>query len=71
MQDFLRRPGISVLLPDELTTRHYAAIALQLRRQGTPIPINDVWIAALVLQHALTLYARDAHFDHLPQLMRM
>ena len=36
-----------------------------------PAPINDVWIAALVLQNGLTLYARDAHFDHLPQLMRI
>lgn len=38
--------------------------------QGTPIPTNDMWLAALVLQHGLTLYARDAHFDHLPQLSR-
>lgn len=42
-----------------------------LRRQGTPIPINDVWVAALVLQHGLTLYARDRHFDHLPQIPRV
>jgi predicted nucleic acid-binding protein len=29
-----------------------------------------MWIAALALQHSLVLFARDAHFDHLPQLMR-
>jgi len=41
----------------------------QLRSQGTPIPTNDIWIAALVLRHDLALYARDRHFDHLPQLV--
>ena len=71
LQQFLRRPGISMLFPDEQTTQHYAAFALQLRRQGTPIPINDVWIAALCVQHGLSLYARDSHFDHLPQLLRI
>ena len=32
---------------------------------------NDLWIAALVLQHDFALYARDQHFDHLPQLVRI
>jgi predicted nucleic acid-binding protein len=43
----------------------------QLRKQGTPIPTNDMWLAALVLQHNLALHARDKHFDHLPQLVRV
>ncbi len=43
----------------------------QLRRQGTPIPTNDLWIAALVVQHQLHLFARDAHFDRLPQIPRL
>lgn len=68
---FLSRPGVSVLLPDLQTTLHYAIVFHQLRRQGTPIPVNDMWIAALCLQHDLVLYARDAHFDHLPQLKRL
>jgi len=42
---------------------HYASVYRQLRKQGTPIPTNDMWIAALVLQHSLTLYDRDRHFD--------
>ena len=67
---FLRRPGVQVLSPDEETTHRYAATYRQLRQQGTPIPTNDMWIAALVLQHDLVLLARDRHFDHLPQLRR-
>jgi predicted nucleic acid-binding protein len=45
-----------------------ATLFRQLREQGKPIPTNDVWIAALVLQHNLLLRARDAHFARLPQL---
>ena len=67
---FLSKPGVQVLYADDQTTHQYASVYRQLRRQGTPIPTNDIWIAALVLQHGLTLHARDRHFDHLPQLLR-
>jgi tRNA(fMet)-specific endonuclease VapC len=71
LRRFLAKPGVDVLLADEQTTHTYAALYRQLRRQGTPIPTNDLWIAALVLQHDLVLYARDRHFDALPQLVRV
>jgi tRNA(fMet)-specific endonuclease VapC len=71
LRRFLLKPGVSVLYADEPTTHHYATLYRQLRKQGTPIPTNDMWIAALVLQHSLTLYDRDAHFDALPQLTRV
>ena len=71
LRRFLSKPGVAVLLPDEQTTRHYAAVYFHLRRQGTPIPVNDMWIAALVIQHGLALYTRDAHFNHLPQIARI
>ena len=67
---FLVKPGVRIAYADEQTTHHYATVYRQLRRQGTPIPTNDMWIAALVLQHALTLYDRDRHFDALPQIPR-
>ena len=68
---FLLKPGVGILYADEQTTYHYANVYRQLRQQGTPIPTNDMWIAALALQHSLTLCARDAHFDALPQLLRV
>jgi len=70
LRRFLLKPGVSVLYADEQTTHHYASVYRQLRKQGTPIPTNDMWIAALVLQHSMVLCARDAHFDALPQLAR-
>jgi tRNA(fMet)-specific endonuclease VapC len=68
---FLNSPRVHILCADENTTHHYARLFLQLRKQGTPIPTNDIWIAALVLQHDLALCSRDSHFDSLPQLPRV
>jgi tRNA(fMet)-specific endonuclease VapC len=71
LQRFILKPGVGVLLADDQTTHFYAAAYRQVRQQGSPIPTNDLWIAALVLQHGLVLCARDRHFDHLPQLTRV
>lgn len=70
LRRFLMKPGVAVLFADDQTTHHYAAVFRQLRHQGTPIPTNDVWIAALVLQHDLVLCDRDGHFNNLPQIPR-
>lgn len=71
LNEFLSRPRVSTLFADHETTHHYARLYSQLRRQGTPIPTNDLWIAALAMQHSLFLYSRDTHFDALPQLLRV
>jgi tRNA(fMet)-specific endonuclease VapC len=56
---------------DEDTTHHYPRLSHQSRRQGTLIPTNDLWLAALVIQYELHLFARDAPFDRLPQIPRL
>ena len=71
LHQFLARPNVTTLFADEQTTHHYAEVFLQLRQQGTPLPENDLWIAALVRQHKLTLYTRDSHFDCLRQIARI
>ena len=71
LRRFLLKNGVHALYTDDQTTHHYAAVYRQLRRQGTPIPTNDMWLAALVLQHNLVLHARDKHFDRLPQIARV
>lgn len=70
LRRFLMRSGVSILFADDETIQHYVAVFRQLRRQGTPIPTNDLWIAALVLQHNLVLCSRDRHFDTLPQIVQ-
>ncbi len=70
LQRFLNSPRVSILLPDEQTTHHYAQLYLHLRSKGVAIPTNDLWIAALAVQHNLILCTSDAHFDHLPQVVK-
>ena len=60
-----------VLDVTESTTHHYAAIRLELRRDGKPIPTNDLWIAALCRQHHLPLLSQDRHFDAVEGLKRL
>jgi tRNA(fMet)-specific endonuclease VapC len=55
----------------EQTTHHYAAIHGELRQAGTPIPTNDLWIAALCREHELPLLSRDPHFDVVAGIRRV
>lgn len=68
---FLNVERVHVVAPDEQTTHFYADVYIDLRARGKPIPSNDLWIAALVLQHDLVLFDRDSDFDHVPQLARL
>ena len=61
----------TILVADDATTRHYAEIRLQLASAGTPIPMNDLWIAAIARQHKLPVLSRDTHFDHVAGLVRI
>ena len=69
LQRFLASPRVSALLPDEQTTHHYAQLHLQLRNKGARIPTNDLWIAAMAVQHDLVLCSSDRHFRQLPQVV--
>jgi predicted nucleic acid-binding protein len=71
LAEFLSRERVQVLWPDDGTTRVYADLFLEIRRAGRPIPSNDLWIAALCIQHGLILCTRDKHFDALPRLARI
>ena len=53
---------------DVTTAQHYGQIKIALRLIGRPIPENDIWIAAIALQHNLTLATRDQHFQHVAGL---
>jgi tRNA(fMet)-specific endonuclease VapC len=61
----------TVLDITEQTTHHYAAISVELGQAGTPIPTNDLWIAALCRHHGLPLLGRDRHFDAVSGIQRL
>jgi tRNA(fMet)-specific endonuclease VapC len=65
---FLGTPRVSVVSVDAGTAEHYASLYVALKRSGTPIPTNDLWIAATAMQHGLRLYTLDAHFRVVPGL---
>lgn len=64
-------PSFRILDIDERTTISYSAVRRQLKKGGTPIPSNDVWIAALCRQHSLPLLSRDRRFDAVSGIMRI
>ncbi|HLE89737.1 MAG TPA: type II toxin-antitoxin system VapC family toxin [Anaerolineales bacterium] len=57
-----------VLGCDTETARVYGEIKNSLRLKGRPLPENDIWIAAIAVQHNLTLVSRDAHFSEIENL---
>ncbi len=66
VETFLRT--VAVLHPDVATAVPYAQISADLEKKGTPIPENDMWIAAVTLECAMPLATRDAHFNQLDGL---
>jgi predicted nucleic acid-binding protein len=69
LQEYL--PKFRLLDIEDRTTIPYAAVRTELKKAGTPIPSNDVWIAALCRQHSLPIISRDRHFDLVPGIKRI
>jgi tRNA(fMet)-specific endonuclease VapC len=64
-------PSFRILDVDERTTISYTAVRRELKKAGTPIPSNDVRIAALCRQHSLPLLSRNRHFDAVSGIIRL
>lgn len=59
----------AVLVCDATTAAFYGRVKAALRHAGTPIPENDIWIAALAHQYALSVASRDEHFAHVKGIL--
>ena len=59
---FMRTPVVSVLDIDEEVSRIYAGIVVALREARTPLPTNDIWIAAVAAREGATVLTYDSHF---------
>lgn len=73
LQSLLRKliSGSYLLTLELETADHYAAIRQELKEAGTPIPENDIWIAASARQHKLKVVSQDDHFDCVKGLRRV
>ena len=65
---FLDNPAVEVLQVDPETSRHYAEIVAELRRAGTPLPTNDIWIAAVASRNGTTVLTCDDHFERVARI---
>lgn len=65
---FLESPRVEVVPVTAQTADSYALVYSNLRRRGTPIPTNDLWIAASALELGAALLTRDAHFAQIDGL---
>ena len=64
LRSFLENPYVSFVPVGPVTADRYSRIAASLRAKGRPIPTNDVWIAAHVMETGADLVSADAHFEH-------
>ena len=74
-RELLANPRVSTVGMTMTTADRYASVAVRLRRQGRPIPTNDIWIAAHAMEAGADLVSLDQHFEaidglawiHVPQ----
>lgn len=69
LNEFLSKPGISIIEINKEIALRYGFITKELRKQGTPIPTNDVWIAASTMDTGSILLSSDKHFKKVPGLL--
>ncbi len=69
LKDFLSSPRVIIAEIDEETSERYAVIVQSLRLKATPIPTNDLWIAASAMQHGLRVLTTDKHYLEIPQII--
>ena len=66
---FLKHEVVDLLPIGKITSDRYSRIAVKLRQQGTPIPTNDIWIAAQAIEQGAELITSDQHFDKISGLV--
>lgn len=62
---FLENPVVEVLQVDGEASRQYAEIVAELRKAGTPVPTNDIWIAAVASRNGASVLTCDDHFERI------
>lgn len=68
LSDFLRLPNVVEITITSATTDLYAKVFRALRAAGTPIPVNDIWLAAQALEHGAVVVSTDRHFKAVANL---
>lgn len=69
LERFLASERVRFVPVDDETAERYALILRDLRQKGTPVPTNDVWIAASAMQYGLKVVTRDSHYRSISQVV--
>ena len=69
LRTFLSSPRVSLVDVNEETAERYSVILNSLWAAGTPIPTNDIWIAASAMQHGLRVLTTDDHYQKVTQII--
>jgi tRNA(fMet)-specific endonuclease VapC len=69
LNSFLEHPAVELVQIGEVTADRYSRIAMDLKRRGSPIPTNDIWIAAQAIEHGAELITLDFHFEKINGLV--
>jgi tRNA(fMet)-specific endonuclease VapC len=69
LNEFLNHDVVELVDMGKITSDRYSRIATQLKQQGTPIPTNDIWIAAQSMEHGTELISSDQHFEKITGLV--
>ena len=68
LNNFLQHEVVDIIQIGKITSDRYSRIASHLKSQGTPIPSNDIWIAAQAMEHGIELITSDRHFENITSL---
>jgi len=69
LQEFLRRPTVRILMATQETAEIFGTIKHQLSKAGSPVPINDVWIAAHATESGSHIVTYDTHFGKIAGIL--
>lgn len=67
--EFMKSPRVEAVVLSPDTSAFFAKTVNDMRSPGTPIPSNDLWIAACAMENGATIATYDKHFSNIPGLL--
>lgn len=68
LRDFLSHPVVEKIAVDDEVARQYGQLVAELRAAGTPLPSNDIWIAACAARTSSVVLTHDRHFARITRV---
>ncbi|MDA3940506.1 MAG: type II toxin-antitoxin system VapC family toxin [Spirochaetia bacterium] len=69
LNKFLKKPTVKIIHTTMETAEIYGRLKINLKKKGTPVPINDLWIAAHAIETGSFLLTYDSHFKTIPEVL--